>query len=76
MATSFATTIGEMVKKYADAENIKYPADPDYFKKIGWISLTSTSAAKYAPNGTSYTLSSEQGTSGTTTLTQRLKCKQ
>ncbi|TBO45060.1 hypothetical protein [Pedobacter kyonggii] len=76
MANSFATSIGEMVKKYADSQGITYPADPDYFKKIGWIGLTGTPSATHAPPGTSYTLASEEGSSGTTPLSQRLKCKQ
>lgn len=76
MANSFAASIGEMVKKYADLKGIIYPADPDYFKKMGWIGLTSTSAAKYAPAGTSYTLAAERGQEGTTPLSQSLKCKQ
>jgi len=75
MANSFATSIGEMVKKYADAEGIGYPADPDYFKKIGWIGLTGTQAAKHAPSGTPYTLAAERGQEGTSPLTQSLKCK-
>lgn len=76
MANSFATSIGEMVKKYADSKGITYPADPDCFKKMGWIGLTGTNAAKHAPAGTSYTLAAERGQEGTTPLSQSLKFKQ
>lgn len=75
MAESFVTEISKMLKKYAEYKEIPMPADQEYFNKMAWGGLLRTPAGKLAPEGTQYTLSAEQGTTGTT-ITQQTKCKQ
>lgn len=73
MAVSFAGSISAMLKQYADSKGIAYPADPDYFKKMGWSGLTDTNAGKYAPAGATYTIASETGQGGVY-LSKSLNC--
>lgn len=74
IAVSFVETIADMLKTYAENNNITFPADPLYFKKMAWGGLQYTSAYKFAPEGASYTNSAEVG-NASTTITQTLNCK-
>jgi len=75
MSRNFVREIAVMLRNYAVAQEIPMPADQEYFNKMAWGGLLGTAAGKFAPEGTEYTLSAEQGTSGTTITTQT-KCKQ
>ncbi|WP_229676824.1 SprT-like domain-containing protein, partial [Pedobacter psychrotolerans] len=74
IAKSFVSNISAMLKSYAISESIPFPADPNYFEKMGWVGLQKTKAGTFAPNGTWYTTNAESGTSSPT-ITQTIKCK-
>ncbi|WP_316736331.1 hypothetical protein [Pedobacter aquatilis] len=74
IARSFTSEISGMLKQYAIIQNISMPADPLYFDKMAWGGLQYTSLYKFAPTGTTYTNSAEQGNSSAT-ITTALKCK-
>lgn len=75
MSKNFVKEIATMLKNYAMSQRIPMPADQEYFNKMAWGGLLGTPAGKFAPEGTEYTLSAEQGSSATT-ITSQTKCKQ
>lgn len=69
----YVSEISSLLRTYAESQNMSMPADQKYFEKMAWGGLQKTSLYKFAPEGTTYTISAERGNSPT--LTQTLNCK-